>query len=411
MARPPKGKTRRAYGEGSVTQRKSGLWVGRIEAGFDSEGKRRQVTVTSMDHAVMMAKLDQAKAELRIYGYTADPTATLAQWIEKWLTEIATRTVRGKTYAGYASILRKWVVPTIGRRKLAKLGPDDWRAVRDAMTEAGRSSTTARQCYYALRSCIAAAHREGLVTTNFLDRTTAPRAAVNQRGAFTADQARAILRGANSRHIAAMLTGARQSELLGLTWPCVTLDGPTPEIVIEWQLQELRNRHECGPRGTDGRYPCGFKQAAKCPRRSWQVPEGHEYVLVEGRLALVRPKSRHGDRRIPLVPALVAVLAHHQSTTEPGPHGLVWHDNGHPVRHKDDETQWKTAVVAAGMPETCTLHWARHSAATLLMDAGVDTKVVGEIVGHGAVAVTRGYQHVSSELAQRGMAKLGELLA
>jgi site-specific recombinase XerD len=47
----------------------------------------------------------------------------------------------------------------------------------------------------------------------------------------------------------------------------------------------------------------------------------------------------------------------------------------------------------------------------MLMAAGVDTKVVGELVGHGSVAVTRVYQHVSSELARQGMSKLGELLA
>lgn len=403
--------TRRGYREGSITQRPNGLWVGRIEAGEGPDGKRRQVTVTSMDHAKLMEKFDKAKAEVKLFGYTSDPTATLTQWTEKWLTQIADRTLRGKTYAGYASIIRKWIQPTIGRRKLSALTTDDWRKVRDAMIADGCSTTHARQAYYALRSCLESARREGIITTNILDRIKAPAAAKNPRGAFTAAQSKLILNAAGSRHQAALLTAARQSELLGLTWPYVHLGGPTPEIIIEWQLQELREKHGCGTRSDDGRYPCGYKQAARCLTRSWQVPEGHEYLIVEGRLALVRPKSVHGERHIPILPALAAALTKHREQHPPGPHGLVWHDNGHPIKHKDDEVEWKATMTRVGLPESCTLHWARHSTATLLMAVGVDAKVVGEIVGHGSVAVTRGYQHVSSELARQGMSKLGELLA
>lgn len=404
-------RTRRAYREGSITQRPNGLWVGRVEGGYDRDGNRRQTTVTSMDYSVMMEKFDRAKAEIKLYGYTSNPTATLTQWTEKWLTEIADKNVRGKTYAGYASILRKWVQPTIGKRKLAKLTPDDWRAVRAAMAKENRSSTHALQCYHVLRKCLEDARREGLIHENVLTRVDPPRKAANPRGAFTAEQSRLILSHASLRHQAAIMTGARQSELLGLTWPYVDLDSPTPEIRIDWQLQELRERHQCGTRGDDGRYPCGYKQAARCPNRAWQVPEGHEYLIVEGRLALVRPKTRHGYRRVPLLPRLADALREHRANSAPGPQGLVWHNDGHPVRHKDDEAEWKALMVSVGMPEGCTLHWARHSAATMLMAAGVDTKVVGELVGHGSVAVTRVYQHVSSELARQGMNKLGELLA
>lgn len=409
MARP-KRPARRAYGEGSITQRPNGLWVGRVEAGYDTEGKRQQITVTSMSHATMLEKMEKARGDVKVYGYTADPKTTLTDWTEKWLTEI-NRSVRGKTYAGYASILRKWVQPTIGRRKMSALSPDDWRRVRDEMTKAGRSTTHALQCYRVLRKCLEDARREGIITENVLTRVDPPKRAVNTRGAFSAEQSRLILSVAGLRHRAALLTAARQSELLGLTWPYVDIDGPHPEIRIEWQLQELRERHGCGTRGEGGVYPCGFKQAARCPSRSWQIPEGYEHVIVEGRLALVRPKSRHGYRRIPLVPALAAALREYRDSTERGPHGLVWHDAGHPIRHKDDEIEWKAAMTRAGLPEACTLHWARHSTATLLMESGVDAKVVGEIVGHGSVAVTRGYQHVSSELARQGMSKLGELLA
>src|SRR6478609_1129450 len=247
----PKKPARRAYGEGSVSQRPNGLWVGRVELPAGRNGERRQVTVTSMDHATMLEKLERAKAEKILYGHTGNPTATVTQWSEKWLTEIASRRVRGKTYASYASAIRKLVQPFIGRKKIARLTPDDWYRIRDELDRDGRSSTHSLQVYHVLRKCLEDAKREGIVTFNIIDRVDAPEKAVNPRGAFTAEQVKLILLHASSRHIAALLTSCRQSELLGLTWPCVDLTGTYPMIRVEWQLQELRQKHGCGSRGTD----------------------------------------------------------------------------------------------------------------------------------------------------------------
>lgn len=52
----------RSYGTGSITRRKNGLWVGRIEMGTNPEtGKRKQRVFTSMDKDVVLAKLASAR--------------------------------------------------------------------------------------------------------------------------------------------------------------------------------------------------------------------------------------------------------------------------------------------------------------------------------------------------------------
>jgi site-specific recombinase XerD len=413
MGRAPAKKTRRAYREGSVSQRKNGLWVGRIEAGVDAEGERRQITVTSMDHAKMLEKMTKARAEFKTYGYVTSASLTVTEWTEKWLTQIASGRVRGKTYAGYASLLRKWVQPKIGRRKLAAVTTDDIRAIHADMRKAGRAQSFIRQAHAVISKCFEDAVREGNLTINVCGRMDRPAPGTNTRGAFTIHQVRQLLDAAemrgDSRHMAALLMGTRQSEALGLTWTHVDLTAGFARI--DWQLQELREKHGCGGRGSDGVYPCSYKQAARCPERSWQVPDDHIFHIVEGRMALVKPKSIHGARQVPLVPRMLAALQRQRDAVEPGPYDLIWHDNGHPIPHKADEAEWKDLVTSVGLPAECTLHWARHTAATQLMESGVDAKVVGEIVGHGSVAVTRGYQHVSSEMARAGMSKLGELLA
>lgn len=402
--------TRRSPGQGSITQRKNGLWVGRIV--YDG----RTFQVTSMDLDSLHDKMDEAKADLKEQGYLADKTITVRAWTERWLADLAGDR-RGKTWASYASLLRAHVQPLFGTKPLAKVSPADIRALRAAIVGKGRSSTTALRCYRVLSMCLEDARRERLVTENVCTRVDPPKAATVERGAFTVPQTRALILAATqmpggTRHIAALLTGLRQSERLGLTLDALRMD--ESRALVTWQLQELQHQHGCGPRLATGVYPCGYKQGARCPSRSWRVPPDVPFRVLDGRLALTPPKSRHGVRSVPLIRPMAAAIRKHLDDTadQPNPHGLVWRNpDGSPIAHADDEASWKALVASVGLPETATSHWARHSVATLLKEAGVDLHVIGEIVGHGSVAVTKGYVHVSSDLALDGMNRFGELLA
>ncbi|MET9317703.1 tyrosine-type recombinase/integrase [Kribbella sp. NPDC003505] len=55
-------------------------------------------------------------------------------------------------------------------------------------------------------------------------------------------------------------------------------------------------------------------------------------------------------------------------------------------------------------------HDARHTAATLLLEQGVDIRVVQEVLGHSTLAVTKRYTHVTSKLADDAAAKVGKAL-
>lgn len=404
-----KTRQRRMRGTGSITRRKSGLWVGRVV--YDGHSHQ----VTSMDRAELLTKLEQAKADLKEMGYLADKTITVQAWTERWLADFMDSR-RAKTWTSYASLLRGHVQPVIGTKPLAKVTPADVRSVAKRITASGLSSTTAARCYRVLSMCLEDARREKLVGENVCTRVDAPSEATVERGSFTVDQTRAILKAAaespdGSRHIIALLTGTRQSERLGLTLDALHLD--EGYLTVDWQLQELQSQHGCGPRLPTGLYPCGFKQGARCPTRSWRVPPATAYRVLEGRMALVDPKSKNGVRSVPLIPPAVAALRMHLEATagQPNPHGLVWHRDGHPIDRHDDGDSWRALITSVGLPASATTHWARHSVATLLMEAGVDAHVVGEIVGHGSVAVTRGYQHVSSALAREAMGRLAALLA
>ncbi len=113
---------------------------------------------------------------------------------------------------------------------------------------------------------------------------------------------------------------------------------------------------------------------------------------------------------MPLVEPLKGLLAYWLSVAPPNPHGLVWaRPDGRPIDPKDDRAAWYAALEAAGLPKV-TLHVARNTTATLLLEEGVDARVVQEILGHSDIAMSRAYQHVSTTLAGQALAGLGSAL-
>lgn len=55
------------------------------------------------------------------------------------------------------------------------------------------------------------------------------------------------------------------------------------------------------------------------------------------------------------------------------------------------------AAEAAGLARRVTPHMLRHTAATLLIENGVDIRIVQRLLGHSSIATTEIYTHVSDE--------------
>src|SRR5437868_5580124 len=106
---------RRQYGTGSVHQRKSdGRWIGTIDVGFTSDGKRRRVAVTATTEAEAKRRLKEKKLEVDTGVVTTTSTRTTVKaWAEEWL-EQTQHHVRPATWQANRSAIRQWVYPTFG---------------------------------------------------------------------------------------------------------------------------------------------------------------------------------------------------------------------------------------------------------------------------------------------------------
>jgi site-specific recombinase XerD len=71
---------------------------------------------------------------------------------------------------------------------------------------------------------------------------------------------------------------------------------------------------------------------------------------------------------------------------------------------------WDTARKAAGLP-SLRIHDLRHSAASFMVNSGVDLYAVGRILGHADVQSTQRYAHLANDTllaaVEASAAKLG----
>jgi len=197
----------------------------------------------------------------------------------------------------------------------------------------------------------------------------------------------------------------RQGECLGLQWNLVDLDGGS--LDVSWQLQALNFAHGCGQ-------TCGRRFGGDCPQRRHRVPDGYEYKVLDGALCLVRPKTERGQRIIPLVPWMADALRQWRLVAPVSPHGLVWpRIDGRPQTSKADKTAWHDLQAAAGVSagdRPYYLHEARHTTATLLLEAGTDPEVVKAILGHSSIVTSRGYQHANQAMTRKALDGIAEKL-
>ena len=97
---------RRGHGEGSIFQRKDGLWVARL---VKSNGRPKTLYAKTRKEAG--EKLRAAQKSLDD-GLSLDSDRQMvAQYLDKWLSASVKPSVKTKTYQGYESLCRTQIKP------------------------------------------------------------------------------------------------------------------------------------------------------------------------------------------------------------------------------------------------------------------------------------------------------------
>lgn len=406
---------RRGAGDGSVFQLPDGRWRAQIFVGYTPAGSRRYKTKTVGTRTEASRALrDLLREQSAGLSGHSGATPSVKAWAEAWLEDHA-HNVRPNTFTTDAGAVRRWIIPTIGHRRLDQLTPADVRAVSRAVEAAGRTSTTARHAQNKLNQILMSASQEGHPVPQRCLHVKRPAPAISDRDAIPLQDVAAILRAAErmgegqlSRWMVAFFQGLRQGEALGLTWDCVDLDAGT--LDVSWQLQDLPYRE------------------SRDPASGFRVPRAHESRQLADAWHLTRPKTMRGRRVIPLVPSMRDHLAAWGEQWPENPWRLVWahvdtragrHDRPIPRSGAADRAEWNLLQDVAdvrrvrddGTTRPYVIHEARHTTATLLLRAGVDPHVMTAIMGHSSITTTRGYQHVDQQMQREAMAAIARQLA
>lgn len=131
-------------------------------------------------------------------------------------------------------------------------------------------------------------------------------------------------------------------------------------------------------------------------------------LLIGSRLVWGKPKSRAGERVVGLDSGSVEEGKTHRSCRrrERLAAGAAWDNSGRMFTGETGEPlnpdwisrRFKEMAAEAGLP-VIKFHAARHTAATLALEAKVDVKIVSEQLGHSTERITRDlYQHVSVQM-------------
>jgi integrase len=277
---------------------------------------------------------------------------TVEQLVERFVAEELPKRAP-RTQDEWRAMVRDWILPALGKRRVADVKRDDVERLHTKITKAGKPRRA-----NSVRSAVATLFAQA-VTWEMRNDNPAKGVKGNpehgrERYLNEAEVARllAVLERWHDKRpdsvdaiMLAILTGARRGELLSMRWADLDLD-----------------------------------------QGVWTKPA-----------ALTKQRKLH---RVPLSADVVAVLRQRQSVVDKVvPLRAPEHvfrgagDKAHTCRLEKD---WFVIRAAAGL-EDVRFHDLRHSYASMLVSAGLSLPVIGAMLGHSKSATTQRYSHLADK--------------
>ena len=379
---------------GYIRRRGKGSWQVTVDLGKDPmTGRRRRrflpVRGTKRD-------ADRALAEAlhqRDTGIDVSPgKLTVGDYLRRWLRDYAAQSVAASTLERYLSIVEHHLIPLLGSLRLRDLRPAHIQAAygrarapggRADGAASGLSPRTVLKHHRLLHEALSHAVEWQLLALNPAASVKAPRPGRPEMRVLDAEEAGRLLEAAAETPFyalayLALATGARMGELLALRWRDADLD--------RGSLQVTRTARRVTGKGIAYSEPKTHRS-----RRPVALSSETVQVLREHRIA-------QAERRLELGPAYAD-----NDLVFTGP-------TGHPLDDSNLRRAFRRTLADAGLPRL-RFHDLRHSAATLMLRAGVHPKVVSERLGHATVGITLDtYSHVLPDLQRDAAEALDAVL-
>jgi len=249
----------------------------------------------------------------------------------------------------------------------------------------GLSPQSVRHARTVLRTALGQALKWGRVPRSVASLVDPPRIERRDSTVFTPDEARAFLAAVEGDRLAALYhvalaLGMRQAEILGLCWDAIDLD-------------------------------------------AGHLSVNRSLLRIEGKAALVEPKTKRSRRTPPLSPSLVIRLRAHRAQQGRerlilGDRSLNWNDPplvftsavGTPIDSPNLLKRFRRILADAYLP-AIRFHDLRHACASLMIAQGLNPRVVMEQLGHSQISTTMDtYAHVMPAALRDAASQMENLL-
>ena len=374
---------------GQLIPRGDRRWLVRVFEGRDPITKQRRYT----SRTVVGTKKD-ARAELTKMmrdmdtGTFVQPSReTVGEFLLGWLDTVAKVRVRERTLASYRMIVERYLVPTIGMKRLARLSVSDIDALYARMrhgTVSGRrlGPRTVRYTHSVLRSALKKAVKARKIAYNPSDDVTLPR--------MVKPEPRDVGKGIAHRFLV-----AAQTDRWNALWSLLVLTGlrPGEALALKWDDIDGSVLH--------------VRRVLVPSNGSWRFDE---------------PKTERSLRTVTLPTVAVRALKQHRAQqaeerlragSSYSDVGLVFANAvGRPLEVRNLVRRHLHAVLKAAELPHLRLYDLRHMAATVLMEDGEHPKAVSERLGHSTIRLTMDtYSHVTSSMQERTASRLDALFS
>ena len=371
---------RRPSGDGMVRKRPDGRWEGRIVVGHKENGGSIFRYVYADTQKELTAKLRQNINAYQGVELTEQSKVSLSEWLNRWLDERMTGTIRSHTLEGYRRDIDNHIKPYLGRKQLTRITPADLNDLYAFLLEQGRidrgqdcnsglAPATVRGIHTILHHALKAAVEEGLLPSNPADKAAPPKISNRPKGIFNNEQLDIFMTAIEKDALwhdffyTEVTTGLRRGELCGLKWEDFDSETGTLNVCRTIRI------------GKGGTLEAGDTKTY-AGKRTILLPRSTAQLL----------RKRKGSA---LTEWIFPDLLNPEKPTHP----------------QGAYRRLQKILADAGLP-SIRFHDLRHTFATHALAGGVDAKTLSGILGHTKASFTLDtYAHVTGDM-QRHAAQI-----
>jgi len=394
-------KRKRAYGEGSIFQRKDGTWVGVSRYVDPDTGENKKHHVYGKGQKEVAGKKRAFEEELKKGVLPKAGKITMSKWLDTWLETYVKIRVRQNTYEGYKRIVEGHLKPTIGCLTVKSLRPDQVQKMLNEKLASGNlryegqplSPRQVEFIYSVLHMALERALKNGLVSRNVCDAVDKPKKIKHEFMPWTTEQTNQFLNSVKGTrlfplYMVAWGSGLSRAEMLGLQWTDIDLVKGT--LTVRRALVRVKGGYIFQePKTSKSRRTVPLPKAVTEELKAWKAVQAREKIKWNG-----MHKDLPDGERPPYNPLNM----------------VFCNEVGEPINPEYISRQFKRDLSLAGLPEI-RFHDLRHGHATMLLELGEDLKVISERLGHSTITLTADtYSHVREKMQREASNKLDQVL-